>query len=185
MAMPKCFRHASLKRIQDEALRERVRGLVWKTPDLYVRGANILISGDPGAGKSSIASLFARSFRAHNIPSFWTTTWKMREHNRDRDRYGRDGDLSMMARARTVEVLIIDELTADPMDGWFSSNDLANLVRTRCAEMLPTIITTQLSGGPLYIHPAVGALRGRLLHLEVLGDDLREQEELTFERSFD
>lgn len=183
--MPKGLHHTSLKRIQEESLRSRVKSLVWKTPELFLRGANILISGDPGAGKSSVASLFARSFRAHNIPSFWTTVWRMREYNRDRERFGSEGDLSMMARARTVEVLVIDDLTADSMDGWFSLSDLTNLVRTRCAEMLPTIITTSLSGGYLYKHPAVGAMRGRMLHLEVLGDDLRENEELAFERSFE
>jgi DNA replication protein DnaC len=185
MAMPKSLCRSTLVGIQDAKLRERVKKLVWQTPKLFVHGANLLISGDPGAGKSSIASLFARSFRAHNIPSFWTTTWKMREHNRDRDRFGRDGDLSMMARVRTVEVLVIDDLRSDPMDGWFSQVDLTNLIRVRSGDMLPTIVTTSLSGGALYESPSISALRGRMLHIEVYGSDLRYDSEADFGRRFE
>jgi DNA replication protein DnaC len=185
MDMPKCHWQTGLGGIQDVNLRARVRKLIWQTPEMYVRGANLLIWGDPGAGKSSIASLFARSFRAHNIPSFWITTWGLREKIRDRERFGSDGDLSMMTRVRTVEVLVIDDLRMEAGDGWFSASDLENLVRTRNDDMLPTIITTQLCGGDLYGHPVIEAMKGRLLNLGVHGDDLRDQAGDEFAGRFD
>lgn len=183
MAMPEKFRRTQPGRV-NEQIRDRVKRLIWLTPEMYVRGANMLIFGSPGVGKSSVASLFARSFRAHRIPSFWKTTWQIREHNRERERFGEEQDLSMMQRVRAVEVLVIDDLRDDPMDVWFSLTDLVNLVKVRHESLRPTIITSSLPEVRLFQHPVIGVLYERLIVMKIEGESLYEQRFQDFGKGF-
>lgn len=184
MAMPKKFQGSQLGGVHP-SVRDKVKRLLWRSPEMFQKGANIIVSGHPGSGKSSVASLFARGFRAYNIPSFWTDVWRLREQIRERERYGQDGDLSMMQRVRTVEVLVIDDLKNTKMDGWFSLDDLTNLVRTRHENMLPTIITTSMEGADFSNHPVVDQIFERMILIEIRGDDLRERKSKHFGREFD
>jgi DNA replication protein DnaC len=182
MGLPKQFWKAQPRHVAP-SVRERVTRLLWQATKMRRRGANIVIYGDPGVGKSSIAALFARSFRAHRFPTTWTSVWQLREWSKEKERFG-SGEISMMERLRMVDVLVIDDVTNDPLDGWFSKLDLQNLARMRNANMQPTIITTSLKEDEVHFNPVVRALSERMLEFHVVGPSLVEKFGTEFEKEF-
>ncbi len=182
MGLPKQFWKAQPRHIAD-SVRERVSRMLWQASKMRARGANIVIHGKPGVGKSSIAALFARSFRAHRYPTTWTSVWQLREWTKEKERF-KSGEISMMERLRTVDVLVIDDVNNDPMDGWLSLVDLENLARMRHANMQTTIVTTSIKEDEVHFNPVVRALSERMLEFHVVGPSLVEKFGAEFEKEF-
>lgn len=183
MRLPRQFWAVSPEGVQP-SVRTRVQSLLTKTTKMRAQGANIVIYGGVGVGKSAIASLFARSFRAHRFPTTWTSVWQLREHIREKDRFGND-EISMMERVRLVDVLVIDDLQSGNLDGWFSLSDFTNTIRSRHAQMKPTIITTRIEENELVRHPVIHALYERLLQIPVKGENLAMKKSQAFAKEFE
>lgn len=137
-------------------------------------GDGILIYGNPGVGKTAISTLIVKEAIARGYKAYFTSIWDMRDHLKERTYFS--DDLSVMARARSVDVLVLDDLrSSDIGNRWFGREDITSLLLYRSSGNLPTIVTT--SETPVSIkenYPElVTRLSDRLATLVVRGEDRR------------
>lgn len=181
MGIPRAYQEVSVEGVFED-LRGRVAHLLGQVPRMIERNANILIHGLPGAGKTGAAVLLARAFRSHGQTVHFTSLWELRQQVKQNDAFS-DG-LSMLERVRTVEVLVLDDMT-DEQFYILPPNELANLMKARHRQGFTTILITSMSQQDIIKHPAVVALWERLLTLEMKGPNRSAEARNAFKQEFE
>ncbi|MBU7451359.1 primosomal protein DnaI [Leuconostoc citreum] len=145
--MPKAIKHADLQTIAVESGRaeavteivETLTQLIAK-PDQYTQG--LYLYGDFGVGKTYLMGALANALAANNIgvmmlhfPSFAADL---------KDAIGRSNDLKsrMMAQAKSIPVLILDDLGAENLSMWIRDDILGVILEYRMQNELTTFITS-------------------------------------------
>lgn len=145
------------------------------------QGAGLVLLGDPGVGKSSIAAIIAKTAKA-KIGSaytvFFSSVSDLREFLRNRIPF--DGETTVFERCREVDFLILDNLRPeDATELPLNASVLEGLLQSRKSWKKPTIITTRMS--PDEIRKALPsvyqAIYGSVVFLPIEGPDLREAKE--------
>jgi DNA replication protein DnaC len=176
MNLPRGFWRARIQGVQ-ESMRDVVRRYLVNIDTMCKRGAGMLLSGNPGVGKTAIAALVAKESRMRGYTVYFTTIWELRECVRNRIDF-EDGK-SVLQRCREVDVLILDELgLEDVKDYHFDIHALEQLVKARAAQRRVTVITTRLDSDKLLssMSGLMNATQGCMVPLRVAGIDLRQQQ---------
>lgn len=142
-SIPKEHWMAVLDRIPGEA-RKAINNYLDPKSGLIDEGAGLLLSGDPGVGKTSAACVVAKVCRARGKTVFFITPPELREANKAKSNF--EDDLSIVQRCRSVDLLILDQWDdADLKDYYIGAKFVADLLRYRRSRQLPTIITSRYS----------------------------------------
>ena len=146
------------------------RDLVNTLPDA---DAGLFIHGQPGLGKTWLAGALARSAAEkgvdiayiHAVPLF--SMYHM-------ERLGRNVDMSYIESA---QLLIVDDLGAEPMTANVTIESLLHLLTIRSEEHLPSVfVTNQENIQALYGERISSRMRGSDYHeVRMIGDDLRDK----------
>jgi len=108
-------------------------------------GEGLLLYGEAGTGKTSIAAIVARRMRAWRHSVFFTTAVDLRAGRRHGHVFDADDGTSIWDRARTVDVLVLDDITeADLADRYYGEAALLAMLRERAASRRVNIVTTRL-----------------------------------------
>lgn len=159
-----------------ERLRGPVRNYLTRLREHQRNGVGLLVTGDGGAGKTTLAGLALKQARLLGSTCFFITVWDLREALRNRVPF--EGDLSTLDRARAVDYLVLDGLRLIDKDGFMVDAEfLDGLVGERVAARKPTVVTTSLYAADLRDHfPGMMArFLGAMLHLHVTGTDHRRE----------
>jgi len=111
-----------------------------KLEEAIADGVGVLIFGDPGTGKTAMASIIMQRVAQLNMTGYFIDGRDVHEAwNRD---IPFSDDLSLRQHISSVAVLVIDDLVIYPK-GFVSGNMLVeSAIRNRIHNKLPTIITT-------------------------------------------
>ena len=164
-------------RIQD-SVKAPIRNLVANLHEAIHDGACLILWGNPGVGKSSIAALLARISRAYTYTALFINAWDLREALRTNSMF--DDTESMITRVRNVDVLVIDGLRQQDLntkDFYLSSRVIEEIIKHRTNWRKLTIITTSINkselDGPEM--PGFREAARTALWLNVTGKDMRAE----------
>ena len=164
-----------------ESVRTAVVRYLLKIDEMCLEGIGLLLVGASGVGKSGVASLVLKEARAHGHTGWFGSVWELREMIRSRVPFA--DDLTMLQRARNVDVLVLDDLRPDDVtQGWFGRSEIEALVAARAASRLVTVITSRMKPAVLYreLPSLMDSVQGCMVDMAIVGANLREarQEEL-------
>jgi len=173
MNLPREFWRAKVHGVQDK-LRPTVERYLLRIREMREKGIGLLIHGEAGVGKTSIAALVAKEGRARGYTALFIGVWELRESMRSRLMF--EEGTSIQDRCREVDVLVLDALSeADAKETWVNEKFLEELVNYRRSYHRPTIITTRMPPTELKtIMPGLfEATLGALVSLAVVGENLK------------
>lgn len=176
MNLPEDYRNVKLPGLPEVA-GTRIRHYVGNLTSLFAQGIGLCLSGEPGVGKTSLASIVAREARVAGFTVYFTSLWELREAVRCRTVF--DPEQAVLDRARAVDLLVLDGLRPeDAADPFFGKRPLEELIASRAAALRVTILTTRMAFKDL--DDARGPWRtilqvGRMVAVTVQGKDLREE----------
>ena len=164
-----------------DKLKELVENYVGSLDDKYESGNSICLSGNQGTGKTMSSLCILKAALKHNYSAYYTTAIDMLNDLTNRDNY------RLRTYLKTVDFLVIDELDSrffpsDSAKELFSSI-YENIFRTRCHNLLPTIICTNETDGILGVFYGAGvqsidSLNKQYLTIyPVIGQDFRKKME--------
>lgn len=126
--------------------RKIVRSYMEKMDEMWSRGAGLFIWGPNGMGKTSAAVVLAKEFRRRGRTVLFMACSEIKSAIIDKTAF--DGETRLWERAKTVEVLVLDDLGKGVQDGTgFGLRALDELLRTRNANKKTTFITTNMTPG--------------------------------------
>jgi DNA replication protein DnaC len=173
MNLPREFWRAKVSGVQ-EGVRHTVERYLLRIREMREKGIGLLIHGDSGVGKTSIAALVAKEGRARGFTVLFTGVWELREMMRSRVMF--EEGTSIQDRCREVDILVLDALgPEDAAEPWVNEKFLADLVNYRRSYRKVTIITSRLpmdvlkSAMPSLLDAVIGAL----VPLKVVGENLK------------
>lgn len=172
MNLPEDLWTAKIHQVSDGA-RKKVETYLRNVDRAVAKGAGLVIYGTTGTGKTAIAALIAKEARACGYTVLFARIWELREMIRSRIEF--DVDYSVSERARTVDVLVLDDLrTEDSGEKFFSLSEINELVRYRSSRKRVTIVTTRLDKGTLTTSPQ-NLLLDILILFNVSGPNLHDE----------
>ena len=142
------------------------------------RSGNLLLSGDPGLGKTFLSASIARVVSDHGHSVVYDTSAHIFERM-EAQKFSRDaGDEAEddVTRYLKCDLLIVDDLGTEMTTG-FVQSALYQLVNTRLMENRKTIISTNLNPAELgkrYGAAIQSRLEGEYRILPFYGDDIRK-----------
>ena len=145
--------------------------------DFNGRGANLLLTGSPGLGKTFLSACIAREVSGKGYSVVYDTAASIFARF-ERQKFGReedDGVLEDVERILNCDLLILDDLGTE-MTTAFVQSALYQIVNTRLMEGRSTIISTNLGMGELeqrYLQPVISRLEGEYEVLVFFGEDIR------------
>ena len=168
--------------IDDISPRRVVKSYLEKYEEIRKSGTGLLLWGDNGTGKTSIAAVLAKEFRRRYCTVFFVDGFSLRDVFVQKEMF--DEDQTCWQRAATVDVLIIDDLGKGIEDNkGFGRRVLDDLIRVRNGNALITIITTNVppktddekkdSLEKILSHSTMQVFREHLLSINVRGKNLR------------
>ena len=174
MNLPHEFWRAVVQ-VVPESMRDIVTRYLVNTDAMVKRGAGMMLSGDPGVGKTGIAALVLKEARSRGYTAYFTSVWELRECVKTRIDF-EDGK-SVPHRCREVDVLVLDGLDeGDKKDFHFDARDIEHLIKYRGARRKVTVVTTRMS--PTELASSMSGLmiaaQGCMVPLRVIGEDLRQ-----------
>jgi len=162
MNLPKEFWRAKVQQVS-ASVQPAVERYLLRIREMVAKGAGLLICGDSGVGKTSVAALIAKESRARGYVTFFVGIWELREAIRSRVMF--DDGVSILDRCREVDVLILDGLREDDAkELYLGERTLEELISYRKARHRVTIVTTCMSmrdisaALPGFYNATVGAL---------------------------
>ena len=140
------------------------------------RSANLLLTGNPGLGKTFLSACIAREVVQRGFSVVYDSAAHVFSCLEDQ-KFGRADDeaLRMAQRVFACDLLILDDLGTE-MASSFVCSALYSLLNTRLMEEKPTIISTNLSLEQLsqrYTGAIASRLEGEFRHLGFVGADIR------------
>jgi DNA replication protein DnaC len=143
MRIPRRFWETSVDRIPESA-HDRVFGYCKAMGRMLDDGVGYLFWGPNGVGKTSAAVFLAMEARRHGAPVLFVNAESLRSGVLEKQAF-RD-DVTLIDRARTVDVLVIDDLGKEhPGQTGFTERLFENLFRERSAARKTTFVTTNMS----------------------------------------
>lgn len=158
-----------------EQIRPKIAMYLSKIHDAVDKGAGILLTGNPGVGKTGIASLIAKQARSYLYTAYFTTFWELRDAVKNEIMF--DESSSVITRAKAVDVLILDNMRIEDGDEkyGFSMRAIQELLAYRQDRQKITILTTMLNYDRLNGIAGMGLALSGFIKLEVVGPNLREK----------
>jgi len=180
MNLPREFWRSKVHGVSGD-IRPPVERYLLRIREMTDKGIGLLIHGEAGTGKTSIAALVAKEGRARGYPVFFVGVWELREAMRSRVMF--EEGVSIQDRCRDVDILVLDALCAeDAKESWVNEKFLADMISYRSSYCKVTLITTRLAPKTLKaMMPSLfDATVGSLVLLHVLGENqkLRQHDEL-------
>ena len=176
MNLPPAFWRAKVETVP-EAVNPQVVAYLAKLETVVAKAAGLLITGASGVGKTGIASLVLKEARACGYTGFFIPVWEFRESIRAKLQF--DNDVTIYARAKEVDFLILDGLEKEDLkDPYFGTKHLGDLISLRGANNKITIVTTALD--PEFLAELDGFLpkiKGCMVLFPVEGPDLRQEQQ--------
>ena len=149
IGIPDPHHRARFKRVPEPA-REPLRRYMGEGVDPRLKerlntGQGLWIFGEPGTGKTAIASIIARRARAWRYTVHFATATSIRDARRNHLMYDPDIELTVWDRCHAVDLLVIDDLReADLADKYYGEAEFYSLMRMRSDAGKTTIVTTEM-----------------------------------------
>ena len=148
MRLPKRYWNAScdqVPNVRDKkssvGARDMLEAYIRNMEEMRQDGVGLLLWGENGCGKSSIAAIVAKEYRRRFNTVLFIEAANIRTMVIDKDHF--DEDETYWQRAMSVDVLVIDDIGKGTTDRTgFGERLMDELIRTRNANKLVTIITT-------------------------------------------
>ena len=156
--------------------------------EMHDQCVGILMHGNNGRGKTSAGCLILMEARRQGYTGLLLEAAKVKGIVINRTEF--DDDETLWERAQSVDFLVFDDLWKGTADGKGFGEDLIDeLIRTRSANMKPTIITTNMGlaqavAGGFVKQSTVQALRESVVVLEVIGPNMRVETESAINEFF-
>jgi primosomal protein DnaI len=165
-------------KIQGEAQAKIFRYLA-DIDDHIRNGRGLYLFGNPGVGKSSVAAIVSMVVRSVGLPVYFTTLWELIRDVKDQKEF--HGEMSILERCRSVEMLVLDGVKEKDFHDsfFFNSNDIIGLLESRTIRSKLTVITSELK--PQELHKKIPSnakdllLVARMIPLLLEGKDIRSQ----------
>ena len=142
MRIPRRFWEVSVDRIPESIL-DRVLSYVRDIDGNLDRGEGLLLWGKWGVGKTGAAVFIAMEARRRGATVLFSTAESLRASVLEKTPF--NATLSLMDRARLVDVLVIDDLGKEhPGETGFTERLFENLFRERSSAQRTTFVTTNM-----------------------------------------
>lgn len=143
MGIPEIHFEAALSKIGDEGRthRDAIKHYITNMREYVQRGVGLILHGMHGTGKTAIATILLRECRARKGDGLLMDASQVTE-----TAFGElfDHETTLAEQARQVEILAIDDYGAEHWSP-FGARQMEQLVRHRCANLKPLVLTTNLS----------------------------------------
>jgi hypothetical protein len=155
------------------SVRDSLSRYLFRLDENVSRGTGLLVTGDVGVGKTSIASLVAKEVRSRGYTVYFTTVWELAVTVRSRVMF--EDNVSVLDRAKDVDLLVLDDLSKDDArDPLFGLRGIEGLLVYRAGHNKPTVITSKESSVDLEKHfRSVLDMSDSRVALEVRGPNLK------------
>lgn len=142
MRIPRRFWSTSVDRIP-ESCRDRTIGYCRDMDGMLDDGVGLFFWGRNGVGKTAATVFIAMEARRHGAPVLFVTAETLRQSVLDKEMFR--PDMSLIDRARTVDVLVLDDLGKEHSgQTGFTERLFENLFRERSASQKTTIVTSNM-----------------------------------------
>lgn len=169
MGIPRRFWEVSFDRI-DPSVQAVVRNYLTRLDEMLDNGDGMMLWGDNGRGKTSLAVFVAKEVRRTGASVMMVTAASLLDARLS------DGE-ELVTRANTVDFLLIDDLGKEHASkSGFSDRMFENLFRTRGSNRLTTWVTTNMGRDGLserYKHSMMEVLKELVVPMKVEGDNHR------------
>lgn len=145
MNLPHACYGASMEAIS-EAVRANFAKFIANIVEATLNRVCLYICGEAGVGKTSAAAIVAKATRSWGFSTYFTTISDLRDAVRFSKLYefDSDGEQTIESRCRTVDVLILDDLTIpDAENKLYGAEQLRGLISTRIHAGLVTHVTSK------------------------------------------
>lgn len=166
-------------KVQGDA-KARLLNYLSQIDDHIREGRGVYIHGNPGVGKSSVASIIGMVLCSMGRPVYFTSLWELVRDVKEQRTY-RD-DVSVLERCRTVDNLILDGVRPEDFRDkfFFDSNDIMGLLQSRTSRCLLTVLTSRLKPQEIVSEAMPDQVKEllkvtRVIPFLVEGKDLREE----------
>jgi DNA replication protein DnaC len=173
MNIPNTFWTTTIQKVQDPA-RVEVERYLRQIPGILADGAGLVLTGDRGVGKTSIAVLALKVARLNRLTGFFGSIADLRVLVRERIAF--DEETSIIGRCREVGLLVLDDLCEEdfsPSSFWFK--DIKALVKYRASYNKATIITVNQDVTATSLKALVELAKGTMIAIKVSGKNLLEE----------
>jgi DNA replication protein DnaC len=143
MRLPQRFWGAKYAEIVDDQLRGVVERYLRQLDAMLDGGDGLLFWGANGVGKTCAACVIAKEARRRGAPVLFTTAEGLRSAVLEKMPFS--DDMLFIDRARSVDVLLLDDLGKEHRGKGWSDSTFENLFRERSAARRTTLITTNLT----------------------------------------
>jgi DNA replication protein DnaC len=142
MNLPPEFWRVKVTDITDPYTKEKIGRYLKNFPEMFKKGYGLMLYGDPGVGKTSIAAMVAKEARSWKKTVFFTMIWELRELEKSRYQY--EG-ASILERCRNVDVLVLDGFVEEDInERVVNARTLEQLITFRGQRGKLTIVTTRI-----------------------------------------
>lgn len=146
--LPENHWNANVSKLQTFSKPELIDNWIENAADLISGNSKgLYVYGPYGVGKSSFAAVIAKLAMSRGVYSLWLNYRDLPGYTMNKDMFTED--LSMLDRAKQVDLLIIDEFYPEVRTQFFPIKCLDDLVRTRVQNKKTTIITSNCSPNDL------------------------------------
>ena len=182
LRLPKRYWQSTFDEVQPGPHRDVVKKYLEALPMMLDQGYGLLLWGENGVGKTSIAAVIAKETMRLGKSAFFVRAADFRDAVFSGAVY--DDYVTVKQRAGEVDLLVIDDIGKEGSDVKGTAERLyEDVVRTRSAERRALILTTNLTQDD-FVEPAKGGYResmvavltASVLPVKVSGSDLRERE---------
>lgn len=182
MRIPRRFWDVSFDQINEE-IRPKIDVYLRNLDDKLDRGEGLLLWGNNGVGKTSVAVLIALEVRRRGASVLFTTAEGLRSSVLEGTMF--DDEQTVIERARAVDFLVLDDLGKEhPGETGFTERLFENLFRERSAARRTTFVTTNLPMRPgdgggkaltnVYIPSMIEVMKETLHPIRYVGTNLRD-----------
>lgn len=158
-------------------IKESIAGYLQRIDLMREKGAGLLLWGNNGTGKTSIGSLIMMQARRCGFTGLFLNCADIKTIVTTKEMYDAESGLTLWARAKRVDFLLLDDLGKGSQDSQgFGERLLDELLRARYADKCCTIITTNVIKKELtnFIKPStLHILKGSMAQIKVVGHDFR------------
>jgi DNA replication protein DnaC len=157
-----------------ESVRATIESYLKRFDDMALKGAGLVLWGDPGVGKTGIAALVAKEARQRGYVVYFTTVYELRELTRSYIKF--EEGQSILDRCREVDVLVLDGFEeSDITEKDVNLRSVEDLLLYRGSKLKVSILTTGLARDHSKADNFYDAVATCAVPLKVEGADLRQR----------